>query len=90
MLLSVMMVYKYWDSITKEDLEFSVGSKQSVWEIKDPLLAPENNDYGVDDSKSAFGPGSMYHGHPASLVNGVSGQQYYGGGHGYPPQGYGH
>ncbi|KAK4685757.1 hypothetical protein P7C73_g4380, partial [Tremellales sp. Uapishka_1] len=38
MLLSVMMVYKYWDSITKEDLEFSVGSKQSVWEVKDPLL----------------------------------------------------
>ncbi|KAF8608387.1 hypothetical protein BDV93DRAFT_466717 [Ceratobasidium sp. AG-I] len=94
MLLAVMMVYKYWDSITKEDLEFSVGSKQSVWEIKDPLLAPDNNDYGVDDTKSAYGPGSMYQGHPASLVGGVSGQAYYGagaGGHGYPPhQGYGH
>ncbi|QRV84044.1 Chitin synthase III catalytic subunit [Ceratobasidium sp. AG-Ba] len=93
MLLAVMMVYKYWDSITKEDLEFSVGSKQSVWEIKDPLLAPEN-DYGLDDSKSAYGPpGSTYQGHPASLVGGVSGQAYYGGGggHGYPPhQGYGH
>lgn len=25
-LLSVMMVYKYWDSITKDDLEFSVGA----------------------------------------------------------------
>lgn len=24
-LLSVMMVYKYWDSITHEDLEFSVA-----------------------------------------------------------------
>lgn len=24
-LLAVMMVYKYWDSITKEDLEFAVG-----------------------------------------------------------------
>ncbi len=34
-LLAVMMVYKYWDSITKEDLEFSVGSKQAVWEVKD-------------------------------------------------------
>ncbi|KAH9043865.1 chitin synthase export chaperone [Lactarius pseudohatsudake] len=32
MLLSVMMVYKYWDSITREDLEFSVGSKATVWE----------------------------------------------------------
>ncbi|KAI9243655.1 chitin synthase III catalytic subunit, partial [Sporodiniella umbellata] len=28
-LLGVMMVYKYWDSITKEDLEFSVGAKQN-------------------------------------------------------------
>jgi len=31
-----MMVYKYWDSITKEDLEFSVGKNQTVWEIKEP------------------------------------------------------
>ncbi|PVU84665.1 hypothetical protein BB560_007294 [Smittium megazygosporum] len=34
-LLSVMMIYKYWDSITKEDLEFSVGGKGNVWEVKD-------------------------------------------------------
>lgn len=34
-LLGVMMVYKYWDSITKEDLEFSVGGKANVWEIRD-------------------------------------------------------
>ncbi|KAI9034465.1 chitin synthase III catalytic subunit [Hyaloraphidium curvatum] len=40
-LLGVMMVYKYWDSITKEDLEFSVGGKANVWEIKDPLLSDE-------------------------------------------------
>jgi hypothetical protein len=26
-------------AITKEDLEFSVGSKQAVWEVKDPLLS---------------------------------------------------
>lgn len=26
-------------AITKEDLEFSVGSKVAVWEVKDPLLA---------------------------------------------------
>ena len=25
-------------AITREDLEFSVGSKASVWEVKDPLL----------------------------------------------------
>lgn len=34
-----MMVYKYWDDITREDLEFSVGSKAAVWEVKDPLLS---------------------------------------------------
>ncbi|KAG9248943.1 chitin synthase III catalytic subunit [Calycina marina] len=36
-LLGVMMIYKCWDSITKEDLEFSVGTKQSNWEVKDLL-----------------------------------------------------
>jgi len=85
MLLSVMMVYKYWDSITKEDLEFSVGSKAAVWEVKDPLLAGVRGggmEY-VDDDQS------NYHGQPASLVGGVSGGQLYQGhSHGYPPQGY--
>jgi len=88
MLLSVMMIYKYWDSITREDLEFSVGSKAAVWEVKDPLLAGGNGsgglEYGEEDA------GSNYHGGaPASLVGGVSGQQLYSkgyGGRGYPPQ----
>jgi hypothetical protein len=40
-LLAVMMVYKYWDSITKEDLEFSVGSKQNVWEVKELMVDDE-------------------------------------------------
>lgn len=40
-LLAVMMVYKYWDSITKEDLEFSVGTKLSAWEAKE--LLPEED-----------------------------------------------
>ncbi|KAL1922812.1 uncharacterized protein VTP21DRAFT_9188 [Calcarisporiella thermophila] len=44
-LLAVMMVYKYWDSITKEDLEFSVGSKQNVWEIKELLGDEEQSHY---------------------------------------------
>ncbi|CAG8488747.1 8437_t:CDS:2 [Paraglomus brasilianum] len=44
-LLAVMMVYKYWDSITKEDLEFSVGSKANVWEVKE-LLGEE--DYPIN------------------------------------------
>lgn len=34
-LLAVMMVYKYWDSITKDDLEFSVGGKMNNWEVKE-------------------------------------------------------
>ncbi|KAI9651815.1 MAG: Chitin synthase, class 7 [Alyxoria varia] len=34
-LLAVMMVYKYWDTITTEDLEFSVGSKPGNWDVKD-------------------------------------------------------
>lgn len=38
LLFAVMMVYKYWDSITREDLEFSVGSKQTAWEVKEPLM----------------------------------------------------
>lgn len=86
-LLSVMMVYKYWDSITREDLEFSVGSKAAVWEVKDPLLAGAAGmgEYEEDTS-------SNYHGGaPASLVGGVSGEQLYGSGgkagyaRGYPP-----
>jgi hypothetical protein len=82
MLLSVMMVYKYWDSITKEDLEFSVGSKAAVWEVKDPLLAGGGGMGGGGEYEEAD---SNYHGAPASLVGGVSGGQYYS--HGYPPQG---
>ncbi|KAF9027141.1 hypothetical protein BDZ89DRAFT_1067139 [Hymenopellis radicata] len=77
-LLSVMMVYKYWDSITKEDLEFSVGSKAAVWEVKDPLLAG-GQDFPDEDSNyhGAGGYGGGARGTAASLVGGVSGQQYY-------------
>ncbi|CAO3608523.1 unnamed protein product [Mucor hiemalis] len=50
-LLAVMMVYKYWDSITKEDLEFSVGSKQNVWEVKELL--------GEDELSQSYG-GTQY------------------------------
>ncbi|KAF2767724.1 hypothetical protein EJ03DRAFT_375878 [Teratosphaeria nubilosa] len=40
-LLAVMMVYKFWDAITQEDLEFSVGQKQNNWEVKE--LLPEED-----------------------------------------------
>ncbi|KAF7510354.1 Chitin synthase, class 7 [Endocarpon pusillum] len=58
-LLAVMMVYKYWDSITKEDLEFSVGTKQNNWEVKESLLPSSSSDHAllpVDDPRrtSAF------------------------------------
>ncbi len=77
------MVYKYWDSITKEDLEFSVGSKTSVWEVKDPLLAGvRGGGTDFDDDQSNYQP-------QPSLVGGVSGGQLYQAhSHGYPPQGY--
>lgn len=61
MLLAVMMVYKFWDSITKEDLEFSVGSKANVWEVKDPLLM--NDDDGASPS-SAYGSSNNVAGYP--------------------------
>ena len=46
---SVLTREQYWDSITKEDLEFSVGTKQGNWDLasKDPLL----------DQYSDIGPG---------------------------------
>ena len=70
----------------REDLEFSVGSKATVWEVKAPLLAG-GADYGDEDSASNYTHG----GPPASLVGGVSGKQLYqngaggGPGRGYPP-----
>ncbi|KAI6245827.1 Chitin synthase export chaperone [Erysiphe necator] len=50
-LLAVMMVYKYWDSITREDLEFSVGIKQNNWEVKDSFYDddPRNTVYQDTD-----------------------------------------
>jgi len=47
-LLAVMMVYKYWDSITKEDLEFSVGAKVGNWDVKE--FAPAARSEVVDDA----------------------------------------
>jgi len=59
-LLAVMMVYKYWDSITREDLEFSVGTKQGNWEVKE--LLPEDDKRGTiyQDGGSEYAS-SMYH-----------------------------
>jgi len=54
-LLAVMMVYKYWDSITKEDLEFSVGSKQNVWEVKE-LLGDDEMAYSNQGGYGGYPP----------------------------------
>lgn len=43
-ILSSPTVYKYWDSITKEDIEFSVGSKAAVWEVKEGLLSRDEDE----------------------------------------------
>lgn len=69
--------------IQREDLEFSVGSKATVWEVKDPLLAGSGGDYGDEDNISSYNGGA-----PASLVGGVSGKQLYQGGRGGYPTGY--
>lgn len=39
-LLSVMMVYKYWDSITSEDLEFSIPGGPQLWHIHNTMDIP--------------------------------------------------
>ncbi|KZF26739.1 hypothetical protein L228DRAFT_226548 [Xylona heveae TC161] len=52
-LLAVMMIYKFWDSITKEDLEFSVGIKSNNWEIKELLTEDENRTTMYHDSDYA-------------------------------------
>lgn len=38
----MLTIAKYWDSITREDLEFSVGTKQNTWEVKE-LLADDDH-----------------------------------------------
>ncbi|CAK1361362.1 Chitin synthase export chaperone [Cercospora beticola] len=49
-LLAVMMVYKYWDSITQEDLEFSVEEKNHSWEIQEPLMDEDKRNTFYQDS----------------------------------------
>jgi len=56
-LLAVMMVYKFWDSITQEDLEFSVGARVNNYEVKELLPEGDSTDYGYQDSDYAS---SMY------------------------------
>lgn len=59
-LLAVMMVYKFWDSITKEDLEFSVGVKPNTWEVKELLPEEDRRQTVYHDNNSEYA-GSVYH-----------------------------
>jgi hypothetical protein len=36
-----MLLQQFWDSITKEDLEFSVGARVNNWDLKAQLLNEE-------------------------------------------------
>ena len=64
-LLAVMMVYKYWDSITKEDLEFSVGQRMNNWEVKE--LMPEEERRTTIYTDDPYGQSSAYdHSYAAS------------------------
>jgi len=58
-LLAVMMVYKYWDSITTEDLEFSVGARTTNWDVKE--FNNNNTAVGQDEwydgTAMVYGPG---------------------------------
>ncbi|KAI9890416.1 MAG: Chitin synthase, class 7 [Vezdaea aestivalis] len=63
-LLAVMMVYKYWDSITKEDLEFSVGVKAHNWEVKELLGEDEKRATLYHETAASEYSDSLYHQQP--------------------------
>lgn len=45
-LFAVMMVYKFWDMITTEDMEFGVSNKETTWTVDD-LLDHRQDDASV-------------------------------------------
>jgi hypothetical protein len=52
--------FQFWDSITKEDLEFSVGVKPNTWEVKELLTEEDRRNTVYPDNNSEYA-GSMYH-----------------------------
>lgn len=79
-LLAVMMVYKYWDSITKEDLEFSVGTKMNNWEVKESLeddqltgLGPEVRRHSIFDTNTEYSSGPYQQHAPRQSYGGHGG-----------------
>lgn len=49
---------QYWDSITKEDLEFSVGTRMNNWEVKE--LLPEEDRRATMYHDDMYGQSSTY------------------------------
>jgi Chitin synthase export chaperone len=55
-----LTTHQFWDTITREDLEFSVGTKQNTWEVKE--LLPEDERRATvyqDGTNSEYAP-SIY------------------------------
>lgn len=50
---------QYWDSITKEDLEFSVGARQNNWDVKEILHDDDRRNTIYQDSE--YAGSSMFH-----------------------------
>ncbi|ORX93852.1 hypothetical protein K493DRAFT_284322 [Basidiobolus meristosporus CBS 931.73] len=58
-MFAVMMVYKYWDSITKEDLEYSYGDNIYNWEVQELLGAEDDSDFQYEFDGSSTGGSSI-------------------------------
>lgn len=37
LLMSIMMLHKYWDSITMEDWEFNLGGAPHIWHVQNTM-----------------------------------------------------
>jgi hypothetical protein len=46
-LLLILTYLQFWDAITQEDLEFSVGQRPNNWEVKDHLLSHDSSDINM-------------------------------------------
>ncbi|KAI9225687.1 MAG: chitin synthase export chaperone [Piptocephalis tieghemiana] len=53
-LLAVMFIYKYWDSITKEDLEYTVGGGKRTWAVLEDEEEDIEGDAMTDYSSSSY------------------------------------
>jgi hypothetical protein len=54
-LFAVMMVYKYWDMITTEDMEFGVSNRETGWDVKELLEDDRRYDDASEYAPSTYG-----------------------------------